>query len=146
MEIRIDDLRGAAIAALLQAHLDAMHQHSPPGSVHALDLTALRHPAITFWTAWEGDALMGCGALKQLTPTHAEIKSMRTAESHLRKGVARALLRHVEAAARARGIQRLSLEQGPTPLLRRHTSSTPARALWSAAHSQTMCWTPTACS
>ena len=80
MEIRIDDLRGAAIAALLQAHLDAMHQHSPPGSVHALDLTALRHPAITFWTAWEGDALMGCGALKQLTPTHAEIKSMRTAE------------------------------------------------------------------
>jgi putative acetyltransferase len=122
MDIRVDDLRGAAIAALLQAHLDAMHQHSPPESVHALDLNALRHPAITFWTAWEGDALMGCGALKQLTPTHAELKSMRTAESHLRKGVARGLLRHMEAAARARGVQRISLETGShAPFAAAHT-------------------------
>jgi putative acetyltransferase len=112
MEIRIDDLRGAAIANLLQVHLDEMHQHSPPESVHALDLEALRHPAITFWTAWEDDDLMGCGALKQLSTTHAELKSMRTAAAHVRKGVARSLLRHIEAAARARGIQRISLETG----------------------------------
>lgn len=112
MDIRIDDLRGAAIAALLQVHLDAMHQHSPPESVHALDLDALRHPSITFWTAYEGDELMGCGALKQLTATHAELKSMRTASGHVRKGVARALLRHIENAARAKGIRQISLETG----------------------------------
>jgi putative acetyltransferase len=113
MDIRIDDLQGAAIAHLLQVHLDAMHQHSPPESVHALDLDALRHPSITFWTAWNNDELMGCGALKMLGGTHAELKSMRTAESHVRKGVARALLRHIEAAARAKGIRQLSLETGP---------------------------------
>ncbi len=67
MDIRIDDLQGAAIAALLQVHLDAMHRHSPPESVHALDLEALRHPSITFWTAWDGEALLGCGALKTLS-------------------------------------------------------------------------------
>lgn len=113
MEIRIDDLCGVAIAALLQAHLDEMYAHSPPESVHALDLDALRHPSITFWTAYEGEELMGCGALKQLTATHAELKSMRTAAGHTRKGVARALLRHIEAAARARGIRHISLETGP---------------------------------
>jgi putative acetyltransferase len=113
MEIRVDDLRGAAIANLLQVHLDEMHQHSPPESVHTLDLEALRHPAVTFWTAWQGDDLMGCGALKQLSTTHAELKSMRTSAAHVRKGVARAMLRHIEAAARAKGIQRISLETGP---------------------------------
>ena len=113
MEIRIDDLQGAQIQALLQVHLDAMYEHSPPESVHALDLEALRHPSITFWTAWDGDSLMGCGALKQLDATHAELKSMRTTQAHLRKGVARAMLQHILSAARARGIQRISLETGP---------------------------------
>jgi putative acetyltransferase len=112
MNIRIDDLQGAAIAVLLQVHLDAMHQHSPPESVHALDLEALRHPSITFWTAWDGDALMGCGALKMHSATHAELKSMRTAAGHERKGVARALLRHIEAAAKEKGVQYISLETG----------------------------------
>jgi len=113
MEIRIDDLQGAPIQALLQVHLDAMYEHSPPESVHALDLSALRHPSITFWTAWDGDSLMGCGALKQLDARHAELKSMRTAQGHLRKGVARTLLQHILSAARARGLQRISLETGP---------------------------------
>jgi putative acetyltransferase len=112
MEIRVDDLRGVAIAALLQVHLDAMHAHSPPESVHALDMEALRHPSITFWTAWDGEALMGCGALTQLSKHHGELKSMRTAAGHARKGVARALLRHIEAAARANGMERMSLETG----------------------------------
>ena len=113
MEMRVDDLQGPAIAALLQAHLDAMHSYSPPESVHALDLQALRHPSITFWTAWEEDQLMGCGALKQHTAELGELKSMRTASAHLRKGVARALLRHIEAAARKKGLLRISLETGP---------------------------------
>ena len=114
LEIRVDDLQGEAIKALLQLHLDAMYQHSPPESVHALDVESLRHPSIMFWTAWAHDELMGCGALKRLNPGHGEIKSMRTADAHQRKGVARALLRHIESAARAEGIKRLSLETGST--------------------------------
>jgi len=112
VDIRIDDLQGQAIKDLLQVHLDAMHMHSPPESVHALDLDALRHPSITFWTAWEGEVLLGCGALQQLSPDHGELKSMRTAGGHLRKGVGRALLRHIEIAARTKGMQRISLETG----------------------------------
>ena len=112
MDIRIDDLQGQAIKDLLEVHLDAMHTHSPPESVHALDLDALRHPSTTFWTAWEGEVLLGCGALKQLSPDHGELKSMRTADGHLRKGVGRAMLRHIETAARTKGMQRISLETG----------------------------------
>jgi putative acetyltransferase len=126
MEIRIDDLQGAAVAALLQTHLDAMHQHSPPESVHALDMNALRQPAITFWTAWDGDDLMGCAALKTLSSDHAELKSMRTAATHVRKGVGRALLRHIEAAARSEGMRRISLETGP------HAPFLPAQRLYAS--------------
>ena len=114
IDIRVDNLQGDAIKALLRLHLDAMHQHSPPESVHALDVEALRHPSITFWTACAHGELLGCGALKRLNPDHGEIKSMRTADAHQRKGVARALLRHIESAARAEGIKRLSLETGST--------------------------------
>ena len=114
IDIRVDDLQGEAIKALLQLHLDAMHQHSPPDSVHALDINALRHPSITFWTAWAHGELLGCGAIKRLSPDHGELKSMRTAVAHLRKGVARALLRHIESAARAESMERLSLETGST--------------------------------
>ena len=110
--IRTDDLEGLAIQALLKEHLAAMHTFSPPESVHALDLNALRHSTITFWTAWDSEELLGCGALKQLSPKHGELKSMRTAQAHLRKGVARRLLRHIESAARANGLERLSLETG----------------------------------
>ncbi len=113
-EFRIveDDLAGPDIAALLQAHLDDMHRHSPPGSVHALDLDALRAPEITFWSVWEADCLAGCGALKELEADHGEIKSMRTARSHLRRGVASAILSHMIAVARQRGYRKLSLETG----------------------------------
>lgn len=118
MDIRIDDLQGSAIQALLQEHMDDMHSSSPPESVHALDIDALRHPDITFWTAWDGDELMGCGALKQLSAEHAELKSMRAARAHLRKGVASTMLRHILAAAQARSFQRISLETGtPAPFV-----------------------------
>jgi putative acetyltransferase len=112
MDIRLDDLTGPEIRALLQEHLRNMHELSPPESVHALDLHALRTPEITFWTAWDGGELLGCGALKALDGDHAEVKSMRTANAHRRKGVARAMLEHIIAQARRRGYRRLSLETG----------------------------------
>lgn len=112
LNIRIDDLRGPEIAALLQEHLDAMAVHSPPGCVHALDLDALRSAEVSFWSAWQNSTLAGCGALKELDATHGEIKSMRTATSHLRQGVAAALLEHIIQISRERGYHRLSLETG----------------------------------
>ena len=112
MNIRIDDLRGPEIAALLEEHLADMRRISPPESVHALDLDRLRQPEITFWTAWDGTSLLGCGALRQIDPTHGEIKSMRTARAHLRRGVAAAMLTHILAEAQHRGYARLSLETG----------------------------------
>lgn len=112
MEIRIDDLRGPEIASLLEEHLQSMAIHSPPESRHALDLDGLRIPEITFWTAWEGGNLLGCGALKELDPKHGEIKSMRTSSDHLRKGVASIMLQHIIDEAEKRSYARLSLETG----------------------------------
>ena len=112
MHIRQDDLTGPEIRALLEAHLRNMRSISPPESVHALDLDALRRPEISFWTVWSGPELMGCGALKELDPRHGEIKSMRTAGAHRRKGVAQAVLQHILDVAAARGYRRLSLETG----------------------------------
>lgn len=107
-----DDLTGPEIAALLREHLAGMHATSPPESVHALDIEALRGPDITFWSAWEGAELAGCGALKEIDPEHGEIKSMRTATAHLRKGVAARLLERIVKTARDRGYRRVSLETG----------------------------------
>src|SRR6266436_1447363 len=102
MQIRLDDLSEPQVHALLEEHLRSMVQLSPPESVHALDLDGLRKPEITFWTAWSGRALFGCGALKELNPLHGEIKSMRTASAHRRQGVARAILAHIIGEARKR--------------------------------------------
>jgi len=112
MEIRLDDLRGPEVARLLEEHLQDMFASSPPESVHALDLHKLRQPDISFWTLWEQDQLAGCGALKQITAEHGELKSMRTAQAFRRRGVARLLLAHIISEARARGYARLSLETG----------------------------------
>lgn len=114
LQIRIDDLTGDAIAELLRGHLASAVENSPEGAVHALDLTGLRSPDVTFWSAWFDDSLAGCGALRELTAEHAEIKSMRTADQHLRKGVGRSLLTHMIEVARSRGYRRLSLETGNT--------------------------------
>ena len=112
MRIREDDLGGVEIAKLLQEHLDCMRVHSPPESVHALDLEGLQSPDITFWTAWQGDELLGCGALKELDAQHGEIKSMRTAAAHLGKGIGSRILEHIMEEARRRSYSRLSLETG----------------------------------
>jgi putative acetyltransferase len=103
------------VIALLGEHLQGMADHSPPESIHALDIEGLKAPDITFWTIRDGDELLGCIALKQLDDAHAEIKSMRTARAHLRKGVGAALLEHVIAEARRRACERLSLETGSGP-------------------------------
>ena len=112
MKIEIDNLTRPETHKLLQDHLQSVALHSPPESVHALDLEALRQPEITFWTVWEDGELLGCGALKELDPRHAEIKSMKTSARHLRKGVATNLLKHILEEAKRRGYSRLSLETG----------------------------------
>jgi putative acetyltransferase len=126
MDIRIDELRGPEIAALLQEHLRDMHRVSPPESIHALDLESLRQPDITFWTIWDAGILAGCGAIKALTQQHAEIKSMRTASSHRRQGVAKQLLQHLLDEAKQRGYTRVSLETGSMDFFM------PARALYAS--------------
>ena len=112
MQIRIDPLTSPEIAALLEEHLRDLARHSPPESVHALDLSRLLSPQITFWSAWADAALLGCVAIKELDPRHGELKSMRTVTSHQRQGVASTLMRHVLQQALQRGYDRLSLETG----------------------------------
>lgn len=112
MNIEIDDLSRPAIHALLNEHLQNMYELSPPECVFALDLERLRQPDITFWSAWEGPLLLGCGALKELERGHGEIKSMRTPAALRRKGAGRAILAHIVEVARSRSYERLSLETG----------------------------------
>lgn len=129
--IREDDLTGPEIAALLRLHLDEMHQWSPPESVHAMPIERLRAPDVTFFSAWAGDTLAGCGALKHLDDDiggggHGEIKSMRADPAWRGKGVGRAILDHLLAEARARSYARVSLETG------RPEAFEPARRLYLA--------------
>ncbi|KRC31247.1 hypothetical protein ASE10_18505 [Lysobacter sp. Root76] len=112
MQIRAGELDHPEVIALLREHLQGMARLSPPESIHALDLDGLRRPGISFWSAWQDGQLLGCGALKQLDPEHGEIKSMRTAARHLRKGVAAAMLDHLIDEAGRRAYRRLSLETG----------------------------------
>jgi putative acetyltransferase len=112
MTIETDDLSRPQIHELLEEHLAHMRRISPPESVHALDLDRLRRPGITFWSAWSGSKLLGCGALKELDPRHGEVKSMRTPAALRRRGAGRALLATIVATARSRGYSRLSLETG----------------------------------
>jgi putative acetyltransferase len=117
----LDDPR---VVALLQLHLNRARAETAPGSAHALDLSGLRTPEVSFWSVWEGDELLGVGALKQLTAEHGEVKSMHTAEAARGRGVGSALVRHIMAEARTRGMRRLSLETGSWPYF------LPARALY----------------
>jgi putative acetyltransferase len=108
----VDDLSAEPVRALIRRHLAGMHEHSPPESVHAFDIDKLRAPDVTFWSAWSGDELAGCGALKQLDVARGEIKSMRVVDSFLGRGVGRAMLDHILAEARARSMKSLWLETG----------------------------------
>lgn len=124
LQIRRDDLRGAEVQDLLREHLQSMTLYSPAESIHALDVDALRRPEVTFWTVWESGTLLGCGALQELDAQHGEIKSMRTAAAHRRKGAAQAMLEHLIGEAKRRGYTRLSLETGSHPAFK------PAHALY----------------
>ena len=112
LKVKIDDLAGSEICELLAEHLRCMAAISPPESRHALNLEGLRKPSITFWSVWLNQELAGCGALKELDTQHGEIKSMRTATAHLRKGIGSFMLQHIISEAKRRGYRRLSLETG----------------------------------
>ena len=112
MRIIEGDLSSPSVTALLREHLQGMADHSPPDSIHALDLRGLSASNITFWTAWDDSLLLGCGALKELDAAHGEIKSMRTASANVGKGIGTAILMHIIEEAKQRGYSRLSLETG----------------------------------
>jgi putative acetyltransferase len=124
LEIRVDDLSGSEIAALLREHLENMYEISPRESVHAMDIERLRSSDITFWSAWDCGELLGCGALKELDAQSGEVKSMRTVSAHRRKGVASKILDTIIDEARRRGYERLKLETGS------EQSFAPAQALY----------------
>jgi putative acetyltransferase len=124
MQIKVDDLTGHEITDFLDQHIQEMRSVSPPESKHALDINGLRKSEITFWTIWDEQTLAGCGALKELDPIHAEIKSMRVAPQYRRKGVASRLLQHILEEAKTRSYCRLSLETGSMPFFE------PARQLY----------------
>ena len=113
--IRPGDFDDARVKALLTRHLQGMHANTPPGHVFALDWSGLQQPEISFYALWEGEELLGVGALKALESRAGEIKSMRTADAHLRRGVGATILEHIIAEARRRGYTRLSLETGSGP-------------------------------
>ncbi|MCA3560182.1 MAG: GNAT family N-acetyltransferase [Aestuariivirga sp.] len=112
MKILKGDLSNDRITALLRYHFDKCHEVTPPGSAHVFDVSRLAAPEIDFWAAWNGDTLLGVGAMKPLSDTHGEVKSMHTASAARRRGVGSAMLKHIIATSRARGLTRLSLETG----------------------------------
>lgn len=112
LNIVLDDLSSAEIARFLQEHIEDMRATSPPESVHALDLDGLRKPGVTFWSVRQGDVLVGCGAMKELSASHGEIKSMRTGAEARGRGVGSAMLQYIIEEAKIRGYTHLSLETG----------------------------------
>jgi putative acetyltransferase len=127
VEIRAGGLDDPQVQTLLALHRAESIGSTPPGYRFALDLSGLRRPDVTFWSAWDGETLLGMAALRELAPDHGEVKSMRSAPDALRQGVGRALLHHLIAAARARAYARLSLETGTAPMFG------PANAMYEAA-------------
>ncbi|HET7040907.1 MAG TPA: GNAT family N-acetyltransferase [Gemmatimonadales bacterium] len=127
MQVRVDPLTDPRVIALLEEHLAHMRETTPAEHVFALDVGRLQAPGITFFTAWEGDELLGCGALRELAPDHGEVKSMRTPSARRGRGAGRAILDHLIAEARRRGYRRLSLETGT------HPAFGPAQALYRSA-------------
>lgn len=112
MQITPGDLTDERVIDLLHHHVTTSRTQTAPGSAHALDLERLQSPDITFWAAWDGETLIAMGALKELNRDHGEIKSMHTVAAVRRKGVGSAMLAHIIAFARSRGMSRLSLETG----------------------------------
>lgn len=112
LEFKIDDLSSTRVGKFLEDHIEDMKSVSPPESKHALDLEALKMPDVTFWSVWDQEELVGCCALKALTGSHAEIKSMRISPELRGHGFASRLLSHMLSEATLKGYRRLSLETG----------------------------------
>jgi putative acetyltransferase len=127
LRIELDDLSRPQVLALLEEHLRNMYELSPPEHVFAFDASKLKAPDVSFWTAWQGEQLVGCAALKELSSTQGEIKSMRTPEALRRTGAGRALLNHIIDVARSRAYRTLFLETG------RHPAFLPAQTLYGSA-------------
>ena len=115
MQIELDDLSRPQVLALLEEHLRNMYELSPPEKVFAFDVNKLKAPEITFWTIWQDENLLGCAALKELSPSQGEIKSMRTPKATRRRGAGRALLAHILEVSRGRKYEELFLETGCHP-------------------------------
>ena len=115
MRIEVDDLSRSVVHDLLSEHLTNMYELSPPEQVFALDLSKLKASDITFWTVWDSELLLGCGALKELSSTHGEIKSMRTPARLRGRGAGRAVLGRIIETAKQRNYHLLSLETGSHP-------------------------------
>ena len=124
LTIRVDTASDPQVIALLQAHLDTMYATSPPESVFALDLDGLRTPDVTFWTMWDGEQVVACGALRELSPAHGEVKSMHTKADFRGRGAGAQMLEHILTEASRRGYERLSLETGS------HEAFMPAQRLY----------------
>jgi putative acetyltransferase len=127
LRIELDDLSRVAVLRLLEEHLRNMYELSPPEKVFAFDASKLKAPDVTFWTAWNGEYLLGCAALKEISATQGEIKSMRTPTSLRKTGAGRALLNHIIDVARSRGYHALYLETGC------HPAFLPAQTLYRSA-------------
>jgi len=127
LRIELDDLSRAPVLSLLEEHLRNMYELSPPEKVFAFDASKLKAPGVTFWTAWNGESLLGCAALKEISATEGEIKSMRTPTSLRKTGAGRALLNHIIDVARSRGYHALYLETGC------HPAFLPAQTLYRSA-------------
>ena len=127
MRIEVDEVSRPQVLALLDEHLRNMHEITPADQVFAFDAQQLKGPGITFWTAWEDDILLGCAALKELSPTEGEVKSMRTSTKVRRRGAARTLLEHILDVSRQRSYRELFLETGS------HPAFAPALALYRSA-------------
>jgi len=124
MRIELDDISKPQVLALLEEHLRNMYEITPHDQVFAFDANKLRAPGVVFWTAWEHNALLGCAALKELSTTQGEVKSMRTPASLRRRGAGRALLDHILKVSRQRGYCELLLETGS------HPAFAPAQSLY----------------
>jgi putative acetyltransferase len=124
IDIRAGDLGDERIIGLIAVHLGRCRAESPPCSVHALDVSALQAPGVALWSAWDGEQLLGIGAIAEVDPEHGEIKSMHIAEAARRRGVGSLILSHLVGEARSRGYRRLSLETGSMDYF------APARAMY----------------
>jgi len=124
LRIELDDLSRPVVRALLEEHLRNMYELSPRDQVFAFDARMLKAPDVSLWTAWNGETLLGCAALKEISPTQGEIKSMRTPSTLRRAGAGRALLNHIIDVSRSRAYRILYLETG------RHPAFLPAQSLY----------------